>query len=135
MRAVIDNNVVVSALLAEGVPRTVFNKLLDSGTILISVPILLELADVLGRSKFEKYITYDERMRFLVGYLKDAEMVEVIEQIDICRDPKDNMLLELAVSGYADYLITGDDDLLILQEFEGVRIATPRQFLDEAEFQ
>lgn len=92
MRAVIDNNVIVSALLADGVPRTVFNKLLDTGTILISAPILLELADVLGRSKFEKYITYDERMRFLVGYLKDAEMTEVTEEIDICRDPKDNML-------------------------------------------
>lgn len=132
MRAVIDNNVIVSALLADGVPRTVFNKLLDTGTILISVPILLELADVLGRSKFEKYITYDERMRFLVGYLKDAEMTEVTEEIDICRDPKDNMLLELAVSGDADYLITGDSDLLDLDPFRGVEIFAPREFLDRS---
>lgn len=132
MRAVIDNNVIVSALLADGVPRTVFNKLLDTGTILISAPILLELADVLGRSKFEKYITYDERMRFLVGYLKDAEMTEVTEEIDICRDPKDNMLLELAVSGDADYLITGDSDLLDLDPFRGVEIFAPREFLDRS---
>ena len=132
MRAVIDDNVIVSALLADGVPRTVFNKLLDTGTILISVPILLELADVLGRSKFEKYITYDERMRFLVGYLKDAEMTEVTEEIDICRDPKDNMLLELAVSGDADYLITGDSDLLDLDPFRGVEIFAPREFLDRS---
>lgn len=132
MRAVIDNNVIVSALLADGVPRNVFNKLLDTGTILISAPILLELADVLGRSKFEKYITYDERMRFLVGYLKDAEMTEVTEEIDICRDPKDNMLLELAVSGDADYLITGDSDLLDLDPFRGVEIFAPREFLDRS---
>ena len=132
MRAVIDNNVIVSALLADGVPRTVFNKLLDTGTILISAPVLLELADVLGRSKFEKYITYDERMRFLVGYLKDAEMTEVTEEIDICRDPKDNMLLELAVSGDADYLITGDSDLLDLDPFRGVEIFAPREFLDRS---
>lgn len=132
MRGVIDNNVVVSALLVAGVPRSAFNKLLDAGSILMSVPVLLELAEVLNRNKFEKYLTHDERMRFMVGLMKDAEMVEISETVKICRDPKDNMLLELAVSGDADYLITGDGDLLVLNPFRGMEILTPRGFLDKS---
>lgn len=130
MRGVIDNNVVVSALLTGGVPRRAFYTLLDAGTILISAPVLLELAEVLNRKKFDKYLTQDERMRFMVGFLKDAEMAEISETINICRDRTDNMLLELAVSGDADYLITGDKDLLVLNPFRGVEIITPREFSD-----
>ncbi len=75
-RGVFDNNVLVSAALLGGVPRQAFDKLLDNGAVLVSVPVLLELADVLNRSKFDKYVTHDERMRFMVSFLKVAEMVE-----------------------------------------------------------
>ncbi len=59
MRVVFDNNVLVSAALLGGVPRRAFDKLLDDGTILISVSVLLELAEVLNREKFDKYATHD----------------------------------------------------------------------------
>jgi len=131
-RAVFDNNVLVSAVLLGGVPRAAFDKLLDGGTVLISVPVLLELADILNRPKFDKYITENERMRFMVGFLKVAEMVEIKETITICRDPKDDKLLELAAGGSADFLITGDKDLLVLNPFRGIEILTPREFLDKA---
>ncbi len=65
LRGVFDNNVLVSAALLAGVPRKAFDKLLDNGTVLVSVQVLLELADVLNREKFDKYVTHDERMRFL----------------------------------------------------------------------
>ncbi len=130
MRGVFDNNVLVSAALLAGVPRQAFDKLLDNGTVLISVPVLLELAEVLNREKFDKYVTHDERMRFMVGFLKVAEMIETGETITVCRDPKDNKLLESAVSGKADFLVTGDKDLLILNPFRSVEIITPREFLD-----
>ena len=132
LRGVFDNNVLVSAALLGGVPRKAFDKLLDSGTVLVSVPVLLELADVLNRPKFDKYVTHDERMRFMVSFLKVAEMIEVSETIIACRDPKDDKLLELAVSGTADFLVTGDKDLLVLNPFRGVEIITPREFLDKA---
>ena len=68
MRAVFDTNVIVSAaLLAGSVPRRAFDKALDGGTILISVPVLLELAEVLARPKLDKYLLGEERMRFLVS--------------------------------------------------------------------
>ena len=129
---VFDNNVLVSAALLGGVPRKAFDKLLDNGTVLVSVPVLLELADVLNREKFDKYVTRHERMRFMVSFLKVAEMIEISETIVVCRDPKDDKLLELAVSGNADFLVTGDKDLLVLNPFRGVEIITPREFLEKA---
>lgn len=132
MLGVFDNNVLVSAVLLGGVPRNAFDKLLDTGTILVSVPVLLELAEVLNREKFDKYVTHDERMRFLVSFLKVAEIIEISETITVCRDPKDDKLLELAVSGNADFLVTGDKDLLALNPFREVDIITPREFFDKA---
>src|SRR5215213_2489447 len=132
LRGVFDNNVLVSAALLGGVPRKAFDKLLDNGVVLVSVPVLLELADVLNRPKFEKYVTHDERMRFMVSFLKVAEMVEISQSIAVCRDPKDDKLLELAVSGKADFLVTGDKDLLVLNPLHRVEIITPREFLDKA---
>lgn len=132
LRGVFDNNVLISAALLAGVPRKAFDKLLDNGTVLVSVPVLLELAEVLNREKFDKYVTHDERMRFMVSFLKVAEMIEIRYIIVVCRDPKDDKLLELAVSGDADFLVTGDKDLLVLNPFRGIEIITPREFLDKA---
>lgn len=129
LRGVFDNNVLISAaLLSDSVPRRAFDKLLDNGKFLISVPVMLELAEVLSRTKFDKYVTQDERMRFMINFLKVAEMVEINEKITICRDPKDDKLLELATSGKADLLVTGDNDLLVLNPFRGIEIITPRDF-------
>lgn len=131
LRGVFDNNVLISVVLLAGVPREAFDRLLDIGTVLISFPVLLELADVLNREKFDKYVTHDERMRFMVSFLKVAEIIEISETIIACRDPKDDKLLGLVVSGNADFLITGDKDLLVLDPFRGVKIITPREFLDK----
>ena len=132
LRGVFDNNVLVSAALLGGVPRKAFDKLLDNGTVLVSIPVLLELADVLNREKFDKYVTHDERMRFMVSFLKVAEMIEISDTITVCRDPKDDKLLDLAISGNADFLVTGDKDLLVLHPFRRVEIITPREFLDKS---
>ena len=131
MRFVFDTNVIVSAaLLAGSVPRKAFDKALDKGKILISVPVLLELAEVLSRKKLNKYLLEDERMRFLVAVLKEAELIEVTEEVTDCRDAKDNKFLELAISGKADFIVSGDDDLLVLNTFRGVPILSPREFLN-----
>lgn len=130
MRFVFDTNVIVSAaLLAQSVPRQAFDKALDQGKILISVPTLLELAEVLGREKLNKYLLEEERMRFLIAFLKEAELVEIEERISACRDAKDDKFLELAVSGQADCIVTGDDDLLVLNPFRDILILKPKEFL------
>ena len=132
MRFVFDTNVIVSAaLLAGSITRQAFDKALD-GRILISVAVLLELAEVFSRKKFNKYLLEEERMRFLVALLKEAELVEITQVVTDCRDVKDNKFLELAVSGNADYIVSGDEDLLVLNPFRGIAILTPREFLSSS---
>lgn len=131
-RVVFDTNVVVSALLMPGsVPRRAFNKALTHATVLISLATAAELNDVLRRSRFDRYLPEDERLQLLDGFLRQAIHVVRTELITDCRDPKDNKFLELAVSGRATYIISGDDDLLMLHPFRGISILTPRQFLDK----
>jgi putative PIN family toxin of toxin-antitoxin system len=130
LRVVLDTNVVVSALLLAGsISRQAFDKALNRGTLLISAPTLLELTEVLHRPQFNKYLLEEERMRFLVGLLKESELVETTEAITDCRDPKDNKFLELALCGKADCIISGDDDLLVLNPFREIAIITPRELL------
>jgi putative PIN family toxin of toxin-antitoxin system len=97
---VLDTNVVVSALLlARSVPRQAFDKAIIEGTVLVSLPLLAELAEVLGRKQFDKYLLEEERTQFLIALLSRTELVEPAEKITECRDSKDNKFLELAVSG------------------------------------
>ena len=90
---------------------------------------LEELSDVLGQKKFNRFVTSDERDEFLAGFVDQAILVEVIESVQACRDPKDDKVLELAVNGQAAYIVTGDKDLLVLHPFRGVEIMTAEEFL------
>ena len=90
---------------------------------------LEELSEVLQRRRFERYLTAEEREEFLRALIAEATLVEPDLTLDACRDPKDNKFLELAVSGSARYLVTGDQDLLVLNPFRDVAIVTPHQFL------
>ena len=92
-------------------------------------PLMRELHDVVSRPKFDRYVTPSERERFLGLLLRDAHLVEITETIRACRDPKDDRVLELAVCGRADWIVTGDADLLVLDPFRGIRIVKPTDFL------
>ena len=132
MRFVFDTNAIVSALLIpRSKPRQAFDKALDQGRMLISLPVLAELNEVLSRRKFDKYLLEDERKQFLAVLVEEAEMVEITEQITACRDARDNKFLELAVCGNADCIVSGDGDLLALNPFRGIRILQPDTFLNE----
>ena len=129
-RYVFDTNVLISALLfSDSVPGQAFFESLDRGTILISAPLVEELNDVLGREKFERYLTSEERERFLETLMQETQLVEVTKTLQVCRDPKDNLILELAVDGEASFIITGDQDLLALDPFHDIRIVSPAEFV------
>ena len=89
-----------------------------------------ELIEVISRRKFDKYLTAEEREEFLESLLAKAEIVEVLENLEICRDPKDDKFLNLASSGAANYIVTGDDDLLVLKIYGGAQILNARDFLE-----
>ena len=133
-RTVIDTGVAVSAaLLARSTPRRAFNAAVARGEILISKATIVELDEVLRRPKFNKYVPEDMRLEFLVALVREAELIEVAGAITACRDPKDDKFLELAVSGRASHIVSGDGDLLALHPFRGIAVVTPQAFLASLE--
>ena len=90
-RFVIDTNVMVRAVLI-GTSRAseAFRKARQLGEVLLSLTVAEELNDVLGREKFDRYITRDDRERVLVALIQSAKFIEVTEQIVACRDPGDD---------------------------------------------
>lgn len=85
---------------------------------------------VAKRPKLRKYISRDELEDLLETIDEVAEFVNVTSNISECRDPKDNFLLSLAVDGKADYLLTGDKDLLVLKKIGVTEIKTISEFFD-----
>jgi putative PIN family toxin of toxin-antitoxin system len=134
MRYVFDTNVIVSALLFEhSKPDRVLRYALANGEVLLSLELLEELNEILGREKFNRYVTSEEREEFLATLVERAVLVEIVEQVQECRDRKDDKVLELALNGAANYIITGDRDLLVLHPFRGVLIITADEFLKAIE--
>ncbi len=130
-RFVVDTNVLISALLFKNsVPFRAIELAEKQGTILYSEATLNELERVLNRKKFNKYLSLEERQVFLLKFISASELVSITEKIAVCRDEKDNKFLELAVSGNANVIITGDLDLLVLNPFQGIEIIPPDMFID-----
>ena len=130
-RFVLDTNVLVSAaLFSNSVPALAVKKAFNIGTVMVSEECLEELLRVLIDEKFEKYAPFKERMLFLQWIKKSSELVNVIEKVVLCRDPKDNKFLSLAVSANAECIVSGDNDLLILNPFKNISIITPAEFIE-----
>lgn len=126
-----DTNVLVSALLLpDSRPRQTLDLALNRGTVLLSFAVLAELCQVLGKKKqFAQYIDEEDVRRFVTALTRDTQWVEVDVEITACRDSKDNKFLELAVSGHATHIVTGDSDLLVLSPFQDIQILSPSSFL------
>lgn len=133
-RVVIDTNALVSRLLLpESVPAKAVRRAVDEADLLVSEATLNELADVLARSKFDPYVTIEERQQFLRLLGRVAEMVPIVYTINDCRDPSDNKFLEVAVNGKADALVTGDKELLVMNPYREIRIVRPSAYLRAGE--
>jgi uncharacterized protein len=132
-RFVLDVNVIVSAALSvQSKPRQALDLAQDRGIILMSDDVFLELSEVLLRPKFDRYITRSRRENFLEDFVETVQFVKVTQQIDECRDVKDNKYLELAVSGAAKCIVSGDDDLLVLHPFREIAILRIQEFLEKS---
>ena len=131
LRCIFDTNTVISALLFKNsLPGRAFYFAMSNATILASIETVEELVEVINRRKFDKYLTTEEREEFLDSFLVKVELIEVLDFAQICRDPKDDKFLNLASSGRANYIVTGDDDLLVLGTYGTTQIINPRDFLN-----
>lgn len=125
-RVVFDSNVIVSAFLfPDSVPGWLLFQSRRRLVPLLSAALVGELIAVLDRTKLDKYVRRERRMALLSALVSRAEMIDVDNTIKACRDPRDDHLLELAVSGAADAIVSGDLDLLELDPFQGIRIIRP----------
>lgn len=130
-RYVLDTNVIVSALLfPESVPGQAFFEARKRGELLLSDEAVEEIADVLRRPKLDRYVLPEERDRFLATLIRQATVISPQVRLRECRDPNDDKWLELAVSGNAARLISGDSDLLQLESIRGIPIVTPARFIE-----
>jgi uncharacterized protein len=132
LRYVFDTNTLISAFLFdEGTPGRALKLALKTGDVLLSLELAEELAEVLHRKKFDRYVRQKLREEFLAGIIRESILVRVDATIRECRDPRDDKFLEIAVSGDASHIITGDQDLLALHPFRGIAILAQREFLDK----
>jgi len=129
-RWVVDTNVLLSRLLCPGgVAAQAVDRALGSGVLLVSDDSLSELIEVLDRSKFDRYLSRDDRRRFVELLGGVARLIPIARQVQGCRDPRDDKFVDVAVNGEGAAILTGDRDLLELDPFHGVRILNPPAFL------
>jgi putative PIN family toxin of toxin-antitoxin system len=133
MRVVLDTNILVRAvIMPHGTVGPVLLRLRNGDySLLYSQSLLEELIEVLLRPRiYRKYGLSQEDIKTVVSLiLLRGEEVTPQESTNICRDPKDDKFLEVAVSGMADVIVSGDEDLLTLSPFRAIQIVPPRAFL------
>lgn len=130
MKAVIDTNIWISFLIGKllaGLDDYIFDGLLE---VVMSDEQMEEITTVLQMPKFRKHFSAADIEEFLSLLYKSAQIVEIHHTIKDCRDKKDNFILETAIRGRADYIVTGDKDLLVLNPYRGKKIIGFREFED-----
>ena len=115
-RVVCDTNVLISAaIMPLGKPRRILEHVRDNGQLLICREAMTELATRLARPKFDRYLSQEARRAFLDDLFSAAEIVPIPGLLRVFRDADDDKILETAIEGRADCLVTGDLDLLALR--------------------
>ena len=127
-RIVFDTNIWISFLISKSLGD--LDKLILNGKIvlLFSHELMTEFIDVTSREKLKPFFK-EEDIASLIDLIEEyGEIVTVNSNVQICRDKKDNFLLALAKDGQADYLVSGDKDLLVLESFEKTKIVSLTSF-------
>lgn len=135
MKIVSDTNVWLSGIFWDGEASKILEKAEKKDIqIIISEDILSEILKVLNReSKFQKYISnlrsnIEDLLRTILSI---STLIETKTRLDIIKaDPKDNIILEAAIEGKVDYIISYDNHLLNMIEFRGIKIINPGEFLN-----
>jgi len=128
--AVLDSNIFISAFLFNGKQRKILEKALSGNfRIYSSEPIISEIRAVLERPKFKLSAEQIKMILSEIEFVCELVYPSKIAQ-NICRDRDDHIILECAIEAKADYIITGDEDLLCLNPYQGIQIINSGKFLD-----
>lgn len=130
-RVILDTNIFISYLLRPNPPLSeAIRAAFDRCIVLVSQDTFDELRSVTERFVKRRYVTVQEASEFLGSLVEVAEWVKILETVQACRDAKDDKFLELAINGQAHYLVTGDQDLLVLHPFREIPVLSVRDFLE-----
>lgn len=130
IKIILDTNIWISFLITKsmkGVDKLILN---EKVILLFSNELMTEFIDVTSREKLKRYFTKEDIASLIDLIDMYGEIVKVKSEVDICRDKEDNFLLSLAKDGKADYLITGDKDLLVIDKYGKTNIITLTEFLE-----
>jgi len=128
VRAVFDTNVLVAAFATEGICSKILIRGRKKQFYLIACPIILQEFERVLIKKFSATINEARSTLKIVSEAMHSIVLPSQSEHGVCRDPDDDAILACALEARADYLVTGDVDLLELKVFEGIRIVTPRDF-------
>ena len=133
MRAVVDTNILIRALIKpQGTVGPILRRLREGDyTIIYSEPVLDELLEKLRLPRIRVKYHLDESVieDVLALLALRGELVNPAQPVRVCRDPDDDRLIEAALAGNAEYIVTSDEDLLVLKKFERIRIVPAHVFL------
>jgi uncharacterized protein len=129
-KLILDTNLWISFLIKKDFKK--LDRKIKTGEVklIFSTDLLEEFITVASRPKFKKYFEKKDVSLLLELFDVYGEIIHVKSKVDICRDPKDNFLLSLSKDSKADYLITADNDLLVIKEFEETKIVTMQGYLN-----
>ena len=131
MKLVLDANIFISSFYWGGNSEILINRIIEGiDELCISKEILNEVSSVMARPKFKT----DQEI--IDNYIKSIEKIGKKIVItgnikDVCRDKDDDDKLECGINGNADYLITGDGDLLVIKKYQNIEIITPKEYLEK----
>jgi uncharacterized protein len=132
LKVIIDNNIIISHLMTR--ETTILDKLIKQTVngkiqLFISNSILIELKEALQYPNLKKRIISSKAAQFMAWYKYNSELVEPESKLSVCRDPKDDKFLDLAQHVQADFILSGDKDLIVLEQLGNTVILSPSKWL------
>lgn len=128
---VFDTNTLLSAMFDErSIPATALVKARANGILVVSQEVAAEYIATFSKGKFDRYVPQSIRFAFIENIISNAVLVNVESSIKVCRDPKDDKFLSLAAAAGASCIVSGDNDLLVLNPFREISILKPNDFVN-----
>ncbi|SRR5690554_1076732 len=131
-RVIIDTNLWISFLISNNYTELDEILIQRECVLIFGDELLEEFLTVIKRPKFKDFFSHEDTINLIETIQDYAEFIEVTTQVNVCRDNKDNFLLSLAKDSNADFLLTGDRDLLVLKKIGSTRIITITDFLNRS---
>ena len=129
MKVVVDTNVMISGVFFGGAPRMVLNAIIDEKiTACATLEIVDEYQEIVEEMIARKQGHLNKTI--LDPLIQKLRLVEQQSNVQVCRDPDDDKFLNRAKDSGSVYIVSGDKDLLVIQDFDGIKIVTARQFCD-----